>query len=180
MKEIRQDIIMASLQAFGQTGPRRDFVSFGPILMAFSGMTYLWRDPAIERPGSASQTAFPDFIAPSYGALAILAALHHRARTGEGQYIDISQAETAASMIGPAYLEYFINGREPQPLGNYVSYAAPHGAYRCKGDDRWCAISIAQQEDWLKFCEIAGHKEWADRPAFCRSRRAGCQSRGAR
>jgi len=161
MKEIRGDIIMASLQAFGQTGPRRDFISFGPILMAYSGMTYLWRDPAVERPGAGCQTAFPDFIAPSYGALAILAALHHRARTGAGQYIDLSQAETAASMIAPAYLEYFINGREPQPLGNISPFAAPHGAYRCKGDDRWCAISIESQEDWLKFCEITGHKDWA-------------------
>lgn len=166
MKEIRKDIIMASLQAFGQTGPRRDFVSFGPILMAFSGMTYLWRDPAIERPGAGCQTAFPDFIAPSYGALAILAALHHRARTGAGQYIDISQAETAASMIGPAYLDYFINGREPQPAGNFVAYAAPHGAYRCKGDDRWCAIAVETQEEWQKFCEVAGHKEWATDPRF--------------
>jgi crotonobetainyl-CoA:carnitine CoA-transferase CaiB-like acyl-CoA transferase len=166
MKEIRPDIIMASLQAFGQTGPRRDFVSFGPILMAFSGMTYLWRDPAVERPGSGSQTAFPDFIAPSYGALAILAALHHRARTGEGQYIDISQAETAASMIGPAFLEYLVNGHEPQPVGNDVTYAGPHGAYRCKGDDRWCAIAIGTQEEWLKFCEVVGHKEWATDPRF--------------
>lgn len=166
MKEMRKDIIMASLQAFGQTGPRRDFVSFGPILMAFSGMTYLWRDPAIERPGAGCQTAFPDFIAPSYGALAILAALHHRARTGEGQYIDISQAETAASMIGPAYLDYFVNGREPQPVGNFVSYAAPHGAYRCKGDDRWCAISVQTQEEWQKFCEVVGHKEWANDARF--------------
>ncbi len=110
---------MASLQAFGQTGPRRDYVSFGPILMSYSGMAYLWRDPEIERPGAACQTAFPDYIAPSYGALAIMAALHYRARTGRGQYIDISQAETAASMIGPAYLDYLINGREPRPQGNF-------------------------------------------------------------
>jgi crotonobetainyl-CoA:carnitine CoA-transferase CaiB-like acyl-CoA transferase len=161
MKEVKNDIIMASLQAFGQTGPRRDFVSFGPILMAFSGMAYLWRDPVIERPGAGCQTAFPDFIAPSYAAVAILAALHHRARTGKGQYIDISQAESAASMLGPAYLEYLINGREPEPQGNLSTSAAPHGAYRCKGDDRWCAISIETQEEWLRFCEAAGRKEWA-------------------
>jgi crotonobetainyl-CoA:carnitine CoA-transferase CaiB-like acyl-CoA transferase len=166
MKEVRQDIIMASLQAFGQTGPRRDFVSFGPILMSFSGMAYLWRDPEIERPGAGCQTAFPDYIAPSYGAVAILAALHHRARTGKGQYIDISQAETAASMLGPAYLDYLINGREPQPQGNFNAYAAPHGAYRCKGDDRWCAISIETQDEWIKFCEIAGHKDWRDDARF--------------
>jgi crotonobetainyl-CoA:carnitine CoA-transferase CaiB-like acyl-CoA transferase len=160
LKEICPGIIMASLQAFGQTGPRREYVSFGPILMSFSGMTYLWRDPEVERPGAGCQTAFPDYVAPSYGALAILAALHHRARTGEGQYIDISQAETAASMMGPAYLEFLINGREPQPQGNFSAIAAPHGCYRCKGDDRWCVIAIQSQEEWVRFCELAGHREW--------------------
>ena len=160
VEEIRPDIIMASLQAFGQTGPRRDYVSFGPILMSYSGMAYLWRDPDFERPGAACQTAFPDYIAPSYGALAILAALHYRARTGKGQHIDISQAETAASMIGPAYLEYLITGREPQPQGNFSAAAAPYGCYRCKGDDRWCVISIQSQDEWTRFCELAGHREW--------------------
>ena len=122
MRKVRSDIIMASLQAFGQTGPRRDYVSFGPILMAYSGMTYLWRDPESERPGAACQTAFPDYIAPSYGALAILAALHYRARTGKGQYIDLSQAETAASLIAPAHLEWLLTGREPQPRGNFSAF----------------------------------------------------------
>jgi len=166
VSEIRSDVIMASLQAFGQTGPRREFVSFGPTLMAFSGMTYLWRDPEIERPGAACQTAFPDYVAPSYGALAILAALHYRARTGKGQYIDISQADTAASMIGPAYLEYLINGREPAPQGNFNTCAAPHGCYRCKGDDRWCVIAVKTEEEWTRFCEVAGHKEWLSDPRF--------------
>jgi crotonobetainyl-CoA:carnitine CoA-transferase CaiB-like acyl-CoA transferase len=160
MKEIRPDIIMASLQAFGQTGPRREYVSFGPILMSYSGMAYLWRDPEIERPGAGCQTAFPDYVAPSYGAVAILAALHYRARTGKGQHIDISQAETAASMIGPAYLEYLITGREPQPQGNFSALAAPHGCYRCKGDDRWCVIAVQTQEEWICFCQVAGHREW--------------------
>jgi crotonobetainyl-CoA:carnitine CoA-transferase CaiB-like acyl-CoA transferase len=166
MREVREDIIMASLQAFGRTGPRRDYVSFGPILMAFSGMAYLWRDPAVERPGAACQTAFPDYVAPSYGALAILAALHYRARTGKGQYIDISQAETAASMLGPAYLEWLINGRDPEPLGNFSPFAAPHGCYRCKGADRWCVISTETQEEWERFCEVIGHGEWAADPFF--------------
>jgi benzylsuccinate CoA-transferase BbsF subunit len=166
MKEIREDIIMASLQAFGQTGPRREFVSFGPILMAFSGMTHLWRDPEIERPGAACQTAFPDYVAPSYGAVAILAALHYRAHTGKGQYIDLSQAEAAASMLGPAYLEWFINGREPEPQGNLSSTAAPHGCYRCKGDDRWCTISVDTEDEWKRFCELTGHRAWMADPRF--------------
>jgi len=160
IREIRPDIIMASLQAFGQTGPRRDYVSFGPILMSYSGMAYLWRDPEIDRPGTACQTAFPDYVAPSYGALAILAALHYRTRTGKGQYIDISQAETAASMLGPAYLEYLVNGREPKPQGNFSYTAAPHGCYQCKGDDSWCVIAVETQEQWRRFCELAEHREW--------------------
>ena len=159
-REVRSDIIMASLQAFGQTGPRRDYVSFGPILMAYSGMAYLWRDPESERPGAACQTAFPDYIAPSYGALAILAALHYRARTGEGQYIDLSQAETAASLIAPAHLEWLLTGREPQPRGNFSAFAAPHGCYKCKGDDRWCVISVQTEEEWAHFCDVVSHREW--------------------
>jgi crotonobetainyl-CoA:carnitine CoA-transferase CaiB-like acyl-CoA transferase len=166
MREVREDIVMISLQAFGQTGPRRDFVSFGPILMAFSGMTYLWRDPQVEKPGAASQTAFPDYVAPSYGALAVMAALHYRARTGKGQYVDLSQAETAASMLAPAYLEWLLTGREPQPQGNFSSFAAPHGVYRCKGDDRWCAIAIETESDWKRFCDVAGHRDWAENPRF--------------
>ncbi|HEX6175203.1 MAG TPA: CoA transferase [Candidatus Binatia bacterium] len=160
LREVRSDIIMASLQAFGQTGPRRDYVSFGPILMAYSGMAYLWRDPEIERPGAACQTAFPDYIAPSYGALAILAALHYRARTGKGQYIDLSQAETAASLIAPAHLEWLLTGREPQPSGNFSASAAPHGCYKCKGEDRWCVISVQTEEEWAQFCDLVGHREW--------------------
>ncbi|HLN87526.1 MAG TPA: CoA transferase [Candidatus Limnocylindrales bacterium] len=166
LKEIRDDIIMASLQAFGQTGPRRDYVSFGPILMSYSGMAYLWRDPEIERPGAGCQTAFPDYIAPSYGALAILAALNYRARSGKGQYIDISQAETAASMISPALLQFLVDGREPAPQGNISAHAAPHGCYRCKGDDRWCVIAVETQEEWVRLCDIAGHRQWAGDPRF--------------
>jgi benzylsuccinate CoA-transferase BbsF subunit len=161
IKALREDIVMASLQAFGQTGPRRDYVSYGPILMAFSGMTYLWRDPQIAVPGVASQTAFPDYIAPSYGALAIIAALHYRARTGKGQYIDLSQAESAASMLAPAYLEWLIQGHEPEPQGNFNAHAAPHGCYRCRGDDRWCVIAVETEAEWKKFCEVTGHGGWA-------------------
>jgi benzylsuccinate CoA-transferase BbsF subunit len=69
-------------------------------------------------------------------------------------------------MLGPAYLEYLINGREPQPQGNFSSCAAPHSCYRCKGDDRWCVIAVETQEEWARFCEIAGHREWAADPRF--------------
>ncbi|MGH7852556.1 MAG: CoA transferase, partial [Candidatus Binatia bacterium] len=57
-------------------------------------------------------------------------------------------------------LEYLVTGREPQPLGNFSATAAPHGCYRCKGDDRWCVIAIESQDEWIRFCELAGHREW--------------------
>ena len=93
-------------------------------------------------------------------ALAILAALHYRARTGKGQYIDLSQAETAASLIAPAHLEWLLTGQEPQPSGNFSASAAPHGCYRCKGEDRWCVISVQTEEEWARFCDVVGHREW--------------------
>ena len=72
----------------------------------------------------------------------------------------------SSAMIGPAYLEYLIQGREPVPQGNYSANAAPHGCYRCKGDDRWCAIAVETQEEWVRFCEVAGHREWLGDPRF--------------
>ena len=88
--------------------------------------------------------------------MASFAALNHRARSGQGQYIDISQAETAASMIGPALLDLLVNGREPQPQGNFSASAAPHGAYRCKGDDRWCVIAAETDAQWAALARILG------------------------
>jgi hypothetical protein len=126
MKEVREDIIMASLQAFGQTGPRRDFVSFGPILMAFSGMTYLWRDPEVERPARLPD-AFADYGAflwcPRHTSCVALPGAHgqrpiHRHLPGGNRSF-----HARSRLLG-----IFINGRpgsrETQPL------AAPHGCYR--------------------------------------------------
>ena len=69
-------------------------------------------------------------------------------------------------MIGPAYLDYLIHDREPAPQGNFSANAAPHGCYRCKGDDRWCVIAVDTKEEWVRFCEIVGHREWLADPRF--------------
>ena len=76
-------------------------------------------------------------------------------------------------MIGPALLELLVNGREPEPKGNFSATAAPHGCYRCKGDDRWCVIAIDNQEEWKRFCEIHRPPRMARRRALCQPRRAG-------
>jgi benzylsuccinate CoA-transferase BbsF subunit len=69
-------------------------------------------------------------------------------------------------LIAPAHLEYLVNGREPQPQGNISATAAPHGCYRCKGEDRWCVIAIQSQEEWQSFCDVAGHRDWLTDPRF--------------
>jgi crotonobetainyl-CoA:carnitine CoA-transferase CaiB-like acyl-CoA transferase len=99
MREVRSDIIMASLQAFGQTGPRRDYVSFGPILMSYSGHGISMARSGDRPSGCGMPDSISGLCRTVFRRSGILAALHYRARTGKGQYIDISQAETAASML---------------------------------------------------------------------------------
>jgi benzylsuccinate CoA-transferase BbsF subunit len=81
-------------------------------------------------------------------------------------------------MIGPAYLDYLIHSREPAPQGNFSAEAAPHGCYRCKGDDRWCVIAVETQDEWVRFCEVVDHREWLTDPRFA-DRDARVANRGA-
>ena len=117
-------------------------------------------------PGAGCQTAFPDYVAPSYGALAILAALHFRARTGKGQYIDLSEQEAAVPVMGAALLEYQMTGRIPERMGDRSAYAAPQGCYRCAGEDRWAVISCANDAEFERLAAAMGHAEWLDDPRF--------------
>jgi crotonobetainyl-CoA:carnitine CoA-transferase CaiB-like acyl-CoA transferase len=102
------------------------------------------------------------------GVLAILQALEHRQRTGEGQYIDLSETETMCSMLGTAVLEYGCNGKDALPVGNssMAWIAAPHGVYCCKGEDRWCAIAVFNDEEWRAFCRVIGCPSWTMEARF--------------
>jgi len=104
-------------------------------------------------------------------ALAMLGALEYRRRTGEGQYIDVSQVEAMASLLGDAVLEYTADGRSPEPMGNRSAEAAPHGIYRCRGDDRWCAIAVFNDEEWCRFCRVLGDPSWSEDSRFATSAR---------
>ena len=95
-------------------------------------------------------------------AFTLLAALHHRARTGEGQYIDMAMAETVTSMIPEAVLEYTMNGREPTRMGNRSKSDAPQGVYRCSGDDQWVAITVGDDEQWRAMRKALGNPAWAE------------------
>jgi benzylsuccinate CoA-transferase BbsF subunit len=159
LKKLKPEIIMLSLSTMGNTGPWRDYAGFGATIQAFSGMTYLTSFPG--EPPLGLGTAYADHVAGLMGCLALLAALEYRQESGEGQYIDLSQVEAMASLLGGAIADYQIEG-EVAPVGNSSTEAAPHGVYRCKGDDRWCAIAVFTDEEWEGFKRALGNPPWAD------------------
>src|SRR5215470_1842110 len=160
IKKIKPDIIAVSMSGFGHTGPQKDYVSYGPTLQALSGYTLLMRHPGREPAGWGYSYAY---MSGGYsGALAVLMALWHRKRTGQGQFVDLSQFETISSVVGPAMLDILNNKNTIAPFGNrsQEAPAAPHGVYRCHGEDRWCAITIFTEEEWQGFCHALGDPTW--------------------
>jgi crotonobetainyl-CoA:carnitine CoA-transferase CaiB-like acyl-CoA transferase len=109
--------------------------------------------------------AYNDFIAPRYGVVAVLAALRYRQKTGKGQYIDLSQLEAGIQFLAPQMLDYTVNGKERDRVGNASPSAAPHGVYPCL-DGRWCAISVSTDEEWQAFCTIIGNLAWSRQSRF--------------
>jgi benzylsuccinate CoA-transferase BbsF subunit len=109
---------------------------------------------------------YTDVIAPRFGVVALIAALIHRKKTGKGQLIDLSQLETALQFISPAMLNYFANHENDKRRGNASPYAAPHGVYRCKGEDRWCVITVMTEGEWKKFCGAMGRTELSEDRKF--------------
>ena len=166
LKDVRPDIIMLSMSGMGQTGPWKDHVAFGPTVQSLGGLTYLssFEKDAPVGPGYA----LADHISGLYGAFAVLAALENRDRTGQGSYIDLSQYEVVAGMIGPALLDVITNGKEAIPQGNQTDYemAAPHGCYQCLGDDRWCVIGVFNETEWHALIRVMGHPGWASEKKF--------------
>ncbi len=164
LKKIKPDIIMLSMSTMGQTGPWRDYVGFGPTVQAFSGITYLTSYPG--KPPLGLGYSYADHIAGLVACLALLGAMEYRQRTGEGQYIDVSQVEAMSGLLGSAILEYTANGSQVEPVGNRSTQAAPHGVYRCRGDDRWCAIAIFSDEEWQGFKRALGNPLWVEDKKF--------------
>jgi benzylsuccinate CoA-transferase BbsF subunit len=163
LKEIKPDIIMVSSCMQGQTGPCAKHPGSGHKLTALAGISHItgWPD---RQPGWVG--AYTDFIAPRYNIIAILAALDYRRRTGKGQYLDISQYEATIQFMTPLLLDYALNGHVAYREGNHCAYAAPYNAYRCRGEDRWCAISVDTDEEWESFCRVIGNPGLASDPRF--------------
>src|SRR6516225_574120 len=173
LKQIKPDIIMISLSGYGDTGPYRDYIAYGPAQVPLSGLSALtgykgW-------PPMHSGFSYADPNAGVHGAFAILAALFHRTKTGEGQYIDMSQWECAMALLPEGILEYTFNAHEPERIGNSDPHMAPHGIYRCldrpeqiagNSIDQFVAIACADEIDWGRLARAIGRGELTGDPRF--------------
>ncbi len=163
--KVRPDIIYASQPMQGTWGPHKDFLGFGGVLAPVSGFSYLsgWPD----RPPVGLGTNYPDYVInPGHTTVAILAALRHRQRTGEGQYLELAQLESTASGLGVFLMDYANNGRIAERNGNRTAHAAPHGAFRCDGEDRWIAIAVFDDRQWQALVATMDSPDWALEPRF--------------
>jgi crotonobetainyl-CoA:carnitine CoA-transferase CaiB-like acyl-CoA transferase len=162
--KVKPDIIMVSSCLMGQSGPMAKYAGFGNLAAAISGFYNLTGWP--DRPPAGPFMAYTDAVAPRFTAAAILAALEFRRRTGEGQYIDQSQAESSLHFLAAALLDYTVNRRVQTRNGNRDAQMAPHGVYPTAGDDCWVAIGIATTEQWEAFCDIMQRPELIEDERF--------------
>jgi len=159
LRQVNPRIVMVSISGFGQDGPYRDYVAYGEGIEAMAGLSHLtaYSDGAPLKPG----VAYADAVSGLHAAFAILAALHHRRTTGQGQYIDLSMREALTPLLGAAIMDYAMNRRVAKPTGNRHPAMAPHGCYRASGSDRWIAIAVATEEEWRALCGAMGDPPWS-------------------
>ena len=163
-KSINPSIIMASTCLMGQYGPAAPFAGYGFHASAMAGFYQItgWAD----LPPDGPWIAYTDAVSPHFLAAAIMAAMDHRRRTGQGQHIDASQLEMSLHFLAPQIMDFNLSGRQVSRNGNRHESAAPQGAYPCLGDDQWCAISVENDEQWRNLCQVMGEPGWSRDAGF--------------
>lgn len=162
--KLKPDLIVLSMAAFGNSGPFSAYVGYGATFEVLGGIQSL---TAYQRGGTPMRIREMDVSNGLAGACAVMTALLHRQKTGEGQYIDLSQLEAAThATIGEHLLEKAINAVQTLPTGNRHWKYAPQGCYRCKGDDKWIAITVRSDGEWRAFCEVIDNHDWISDPRF--------------
>jgi benzylsuccinate CoA-transferase BbsF subunit len=164
LKQIKPDLIMISLSGYGTTGPEKEHISYGPAQVPMSGLSSLtgykdWRPMHVG-------ISYGDPNGGLHGAFAVLCALMYRARTGKGQYLDLSQWETSTAMVAEGLLDYSMNGTQPERDGNRDAYMSPHGVFRSAGEDRWVSVAVRNESEWQRFCRVIEQPALATDPRF--------------
>jgi crotonobetainyl-CoA:carnitine CoA-transferase CaiB-like acyl-CoA transferase len=163
LREIKPELIMLSTCLNGQTGPDRMLAGYGNMGACMAGFGELTGWP--DRPPAAPFSAYTDFTSPKFITAALLAALDHKRRTGQGQYIDVSQVEAPIHLLARAFLDYTVNGRIQTRMGNALRDYAPTGVYPCAGSDRWVALAAPTDAVWRALCNASG-RGWSEDPRF--------------
>ncbi|MDH4146967.1 MAG: CoA transferase, partial [Acidimicrobiia bacterium] len=159
LRRHRPDLIMTSSCLMGHYGPESSLAGFGTMAAAVSGWFHVTGWP--DRLPCGPFSAYTDYVSPRFLLLAVLAAVEHRRRTGEGQYVDLSQAEASLGFMGEAVLDFTVNGRIAERHGNDDDVLAPHGTYRAAGDDQWVAIAVTGDGPWRALCDLVGRADLA-------------------
>lgn len=157
--KFNKDLVMISMSSMGATGPLAHYHGLGFHIQGFAGFCNITGFPDRSPFGAV---AYTDFIGPPLAISALMGALDHRRRTGAGQHIDMAQVEAGIHFLGPAVLDYSVNGRDTQRKGNQSTYASPHNAYPCAGDDRWCVIAVFTDSQWRALADIVGDEALSD------------------
>jgi benzylsuccinate CoA-transferase BbsF subunit len=164
LRAVNPGIVMLSTCLMGQTGPLATYAGFGNLAASLTGFGNLcgWPDRAPAGPFGA----YTDYVAPRFSVATLLAALDHRRRTGEGQYIDLAQAEASIHFLTSAMLDYTVNARIQGAGGNADPDAAPHGVYPSAGDECWVAIAVRDDGEFGALATVMGRPELAHDPRF--------------
>jgi crotonobetainyl-CoA:carnitine CoA-transferase CaiB-like acyl-CoA transferase len=170
LKEINPGIIMVSSSITGDRSAPKPVYQHArggaSAVQGISGFNSLTLQPDEQTTRSGLDLPPGDLMAPAIGAAAVIAGLVYRKRTGKGQHIDLSQVDALIHELAVPFLDYQLNGREPARLGNRHSSACPHGAFRCRGEDAWCAIAVFTEEQWRALCRVMGDPGWCHEGRF--------------
>lgn len=164
LRGINPALIMLSMPGYGMTGPYRDYPAFGTSVEQHAGFSSLigYADSGPYR----TQSTYTDPLVAINGAGAIMLALLYRRRTGKGQFIELAHMEASLGLLGEPIMDHVMNGRRPRRLGNRHASMAPHGCYRCRGDDAWVSLAISSDEEWRAFIGAIGSPAWSHKERF--------------
>jgi benzylsuccinate CoA-transferase BbsF subunit len=169
LRQVQPDLIFCSASGVGRTGPQRDALAYGTLLQAYSGRAGLIGPPNRKLEAMGILPIWTDPVTAMWEVLSILAAIHHRRRTGEGAYVDLSMLEATVALLPDALLRHGLDVGGRGPGGNEDGESAPGGCFRCAGDDAWLALAVRDDAEWAALCEEMGRPalatEWPDAAA---------------
>ena len=164
LKQLNPGIIMASISGYGHTGPQQKYMGYGPAIAPMTGLSSL--TGYIDGPPQEVGISYGDPNGGIDAASAICSALVARKRNGHGQYIDVSLWEGVAALMHEGWMEYALNGTQPQRMGNRDPLMSPHNCFRCAGDDEWVTIACGTEEEWGALCHALGQSQLVADPRF--------------